>query len=108
MVILQRLSTGPTIPDLRRAETDVVIALWNERYVAPTLDESRAFSRLAAMKIDFGSASAVLGAAILLMRAGLIAPRSAVGAFGLTSHLSRKGLMLWRRHRRAARERRWK
>ena len=88
MPLLQRLSPGPTVPELMRAEGKA----WR-REAVPRL------SRAARIQACFGTASLVLAGAWLLLRLRLIEPAAAGQAFGAASRLTRHGLCA-RQHRR--------
>ena len=81
MAMFQRLSSGPTIPDLLQAEAQA----WRQATM-------RLPTRRGQMRACFLAASLVLGAARLLLRLRLIEPRCAGAAFGVATTLTRLGL----------------
>jgi hypothetical protein len=78
----QRLSPGPTIPELMRAE----FRTW-----------SRVRANIVVRLLYFTAASLVLNAARVLLRLGLIEPECAGKAFRVASTLTDAGLETWRR-----------
>lgn len=129
MMCFQRLSTGPTLPDLIRADADIraaassralPLAVWcrhstllmvrgynrDVANLAMTLPPGpvlpapvRRAGRAIAVRVCFLAASSVLIAARLLLRAGLVRPNDAELALRWSSGLARIGMRLWRRGR---------
>jgi hypothetical protein len=125
MISFQRLSTGPTLPDLIRADADVraaaacralPVAVWcrpstllvlrGRNYSAlisppgPLLPVLlRRAGRTMAIHVCFLAAGGILTAARLLLRAGFLAPDDTALALRWSSGLARTGMRLWRRGR---------
>jgi len=89
MPLFQRLSPGPTVPELMRAEGEA----WR-REAVPRL------SRAARVHAFCGAAGLVLAGAGILLRLRLIEPAAAGQAFGTASRLTRRGLRAWQHGRR--------
>lgn len=93
---LQRLSPGPTVPELMEAE----FREWRDR-AARTLVVGAWLRPVlrGRMRACFAGASLVLGAARVLLRLGLVTPEFAAGAFRVATVLGGSGVRFWRRAR---------
>ncbi|HUA55642.1 MAG TPA: hypothetical protein VMB81_25885 [Candidatus Sulfotelmatobacter sp.] len=89
MTAFQRLSPGPTIPDLMQAE-----------FQAWLRGRTNSVSR----GCYFSAASLVLRTASILLRMGLIEPDLAGVAFRIASGLTEAGVRTWRRQTLANRQ----
>jgi hypothetical protein len=93
MIVLRRISTVPTIPELMRAEFEA----WSTPVARALL--AAAWHRrvgLSGMRACLVGAALVLMAARMLLRLGLVTPACAAGAFQLATRLTRTGLDIWR------------
>jgi|GEM_PF-3219225 len=97
MIMLQRISRGPTVPEMMQAEFDgwaipvrqtLIAAIWH----GPA-EQGRMLAR-------FWVASAILAAARALLLLGLIEPDCAAGAFPIAVRLCRGSVSAWQRTRR--------
>jgi hypothetical protein len=89
MTPFQRLSPGPTIPELMRAESRAWLRV-----------NANVLAQCSQMRACFFAASFVLGVARVLLRLGLIEPRWAGTAFRIASKLNNAGVQAWHKSRR--------
>jgi hypothetical protein len=85
----QRLSPGPTIPELMRAETRAWLRV-----------TTNVLAQCGRMRAYFFAASFVLWAARVLLRLGLIEPRWAGMTFQVAANLTNTGMEAWHESRR--------
>jgi hypothetical protein len=112
-VVLRRLSTCPTIPEMMDAEfaeaTAHLQALASQNLsrlttaggLAGAGPRWRHHGIMLAIRVNLGVASAVLGVATILLRWKVIDAASGLRALTVATRLSRSSTMLWRRGRRS-------
>jgi hypothetical protein len=93
MIVLRRISTVPTIPELMHAEFEAWSTPVARALLAAAWRRPVGVSR---MRACFAGATFVLMAARVLLRLGLVTPVCAARAFQLATRLTRIGLDIWR------------
>ena len=90
MVILQRLSPGPTVPDLMRAEWTAWTEMHRRNTCAGIWHRSLRAAQCAA---SLHGAALLVVAARVLLRLDLITPDCAVGVLPLATRLTRAAVL---------------
>ena len=93
-MIFERLSSGPTIPELMQAELQDWLA---RPHLAGSLVAWHRLAERSRLQTCLLGAELVLGSARLLLALRLIEPDSAAGAIAIATRLARTGMRRWRR-----------